>query len=448
MSKKLTTEIFIERSNKIHNNKFDYCDSVFVDSLTPIKIICPIHGEFYQKACDHYKGNGCKKCGHDKLAAERIKTQEQFIEECKEIHGEKIDYSKAVYNGNKNKVLLTCNICHKDFEQLPSVQLRGGGCPHCSGCLKGTTEWFINKSIKVHGDLYEYDVTEYVDAKTPVNIRCKIHGVVTVNPTTFPNHGGCPECGRTKADLNTRYTQDEMLNKFKLTHGDKYNYDKFIYYTAKDKSIVTCEKHGDFLVTPASHIRGTGCAKCAKNSKDTTESFIAKAVLKHGNKFNYDNVHYINCHNKVEIHCNQCNKSFMQTPTGHLSGRFGCTECSNMFVGFKRGAFIEKYKNQDCTLYVVVGKDGCTDFLKIGITGMSTEKRLSIKVPYKFNILEEIINEAGFIWNLEKHLHKVFKQYKYEPNIKFGGSTECFTIGCLPHIEETIINYSNNYVYN
>lgn len=57
MGKKITTEEFIERANKIHKGKYLYTESVYVNTETKVKIICPIHGEFWQTPHMHLKIN-------------------------------------------------------------------------------------------------------------------------------------------------------------------------------------------------------------------------------------------------------------------------------------------------------------------------------------------------------------------------------------------------------
>ena len=41
-----TKEQFIEEANAIHNNRYNYDLVEYVNSSTPVKIICPIHGVF------------------------------------------------------------------------------------------------------------------------------------------------------------------------------------------------------------------------------------------------------------------------------------------------------------------------------------------------------------------------------------------------------------------
>lgn len=55
---------FITKSNQVHDNKYSYIDSVYVNSKTKIKIICPEHGEYYQLSSEHIRGKGCKNCNY------------------------------------------------------------------------------------------------------------------------------------------------------------------------------------------------------------------------------------------------------------------------------------------------------------------------------------------------------------------------------------------------
>lgn len=61
--KKLTTEEFIEKAEKVHGDRYDYSKVNYTDSKTKVCIICPIHGEFLQSPAKHLQGQGCKQCG-------------------------------------------------------------------------------------------------------------------------------------------------------------------------------------------------------------------------------------------------------------------------------------------------------------------------------------------------------------------------------------------------
>jgi hypothetical protein len=53
---------FIEKANKVHNNKFDYSQSVYIKAHSKITIICPKHGSFEQEPNRHLAGDDCNKC--------------------------------------------------------------------------------------------------------------------------------------------------------------------------------------------------------------------------------------------------------------------------------------------------------------------------------------------------------------------------------------------------
>ncbi len=59
---KLDTNEFINRANIIHENRYDYSKSIYINSRTEVEIICKKHGAFYQLSNNHLKGHGCNKC--------------------------------------------------------------------------------------------------------------------------------------------------------------------------------------------------------------------------------------------------------------------------------------------------------------------------------------------------------------------------------------------------
>jgi hypothetical protein len=66
-NKKLNTDLFIEKANYIHENKYDYSQTSYVNGSTKIKISCPIHGLFEQKPNNHlYSVQGCPICKESK----------------------------------------------------------------------------------------------------------------------------------------------------------------------------------------------------------------------------------------------------------------------------------------------------------------------------------------------------------------------------------------------
>ncbi len=184
----LTKEEFIEKAKEVHGDKYDYSKVVYINSTTPVTIVCPEHGEFLQKPINHLRGSGCHKC----TGLIRLTTSE-FIEKAKEVHGDKYDYSKVVYINNHTKVTIVCPI-HGEFEQIPNTHLLGCGCPICAGNIKLSTDEFVEKARKIHGDKYIYDKVNYVNNSTKVIITCPIHGEFEQVPYKHLIGHGCPRC--------------------------------------------------------------------------------------------------------------------------------------------------------------------------------------------------------------------------------------------------------------
>gem|GEM_PF-2831800 len=212
---KRTTEEFITKANKKHDGKYDYSKVKYINSKTKICIICPEHGEFWQEPSSHLSGCGCPNCGGTKKM-----TTEKFIAKAKKVHGDKYNYSKVEYKDNKTKVCIICPE-HGEFWQQPSHHyLKGCGCPNCGGTKKMTTEKFIAKAKKVHGDKYDYSKVKLDGVNNEVAIICPEHGEFYQIPTVHLKEHGCPICNR---GFSKQY-KFNLLQEFK----DEYAFRTFL----------------------------------------------------------------------------------------------------------------------------------------------------------------------------------------------------------------------------
>ena len=151
----------------------------------------------------------------------RRKTTEQFIAEGKMIHGDKYDYSKVVYVGNKEKVTIICPI-HGEFRQKPIEHLRSCGCTKCAkenakrsrGCGK---DIFIEKAKSIHGDKYDYSKVNYINSYTQVIIVCPFHGEFTKLPKNhIVEKQGCPTCSMEQKGTRDRLTYGKGIRDKKF----------------------------------------------------------------------------------------------------------------------------------------------------------------------------------------------------------------------------------------
>lgn len=117
-----------------------------------------------------------------------------YIGRFKLVHGSKYDYSKTVYTTSKTEVVILCKE-HGEFLQTPNHHLQGDGCPKCQGNQRLQVKQFIQAAQLVHGDLYDYSLSNYTNAHQPVDIVCKTHGVFSKSPNNhIQGQQGCPQC--------------------------------------------------------------------------------------------------------------------------------------------------------------------------------------------------------------------------------------------------------------
>ena len=130
-SEKLTTEEFIKKAISVHGDKYDYSKVMYNGRTQKVTIVCPEHGDFEQTPDAHFV-SGCNRCGNAVIGNKLKLSTNSFIENAKQVHGNKYDYSKTVYTGAKNHITIICTE-HGEFEQSAGHHHNSGhGCPRCS----------------------------------------------------------------------------------------------------------------------------------------------------------------------------------------------------------------------------------------------------------------------------------------------------------------------------
>lgn len=190
----LSTDKFIEKARKVHGNKYDYSKVDYKNSLTNICIICPEHGEFWQRPSSHLAGHTCLKCADLIRNNSRKYNKEKFIEKSIQVHGNKYDYSKVDY---KNKNTKVCIICpkHGEFWQKPENHYYGHGCPVCneSKLEKTVREALIDNNIyfirSANKGVFNWLGKQHLDFYLPnYNIAIECQGIQHYKPVDFSGH--------------------------------------------------------------------------------------------------------------------------------------------------------------------------------------------------------------------------------------------------------------------
>lgn len=180
---------------KAHGKTYDYSLVKYTTSDTPVTIICKAHGRFKQKPGAHKVGIGCHKCGLEAIGkANRRKEMplKDWVKRLQTIHGNTYDYSKL-----KNGVIV-CRT-HGHFSMTPWRHAAGYGCPSCGNARTGDarrlpTREVIKRFRAVHGNHYDYSLTEYTKYNSLVSIICPDHGSFEVTPVAHWSGSTCPQC--------------------------------------------------------------------------------------------------------------------------------------------------------------------------------------------------------------------------------------------------------------
>ena len=146
-----TLDEFIADSRKIHGEKYGY-KGPYINSHTPIEIICPEHGSFYQSPTNHLNGCGCPKCKGEKLKKIFSSNSEEFLKKAEKVHGSEYDYESVEYVNNFTPVAITCPK-HGKYYQIPHNHLQGKGCPVCN---ESKLERVVSRILDENGINYEY----------------------------------------------------------------------------------------------------------------------------------------------------------------------------------------------------------------------------------------------------------------------------------------------------
>ena len=264
--RKLRQQEFISKATEKFKGKYNYDKVIYKKANIPVIITCPIHGDFQQTPTQHLRLTGCPRCAKKKSIKSPQKIQEAkeiFLTKAKAIWGDKFDYSKVDYESSGIKVCIICSK-HGEFWQTPGHHIAGEQCPKCSQeeaveKRKVLSEVQFLKTAHNKFPQYDYTRVEYINAKTPVEIVCPLHGAFWVTPDNFIRTCtiGCQKCAK-----NHRHSTEEWIVKATLIHKNKYNYSKVVYTNAHDKVCIICPKHGEFFQEANSHLMGSGCPKC------------------------------------------------------------------------------------------------------------------------------------------------------------------------------------------
>lgn len=212
---------FSSALNKFNSNMIERIYFIINDMEDrPVCLVCGSYVNFTNGLYSTYCSNKCIN----------IKTLEyrkcQFIEKSNKVHNNKYDYSFVEYKNNSKNVDIICPI-HGVFSQKPNNHLNGKGCKKCVIDV-WDTKTFIEKAKKIHGDTYDYSLSEYKYSTSKIKIICKKHGEFYIKSISHLMGKGCIKCGREKSNWN-------MLNYYRQNKNDAYKMGTLYFVQLENK---------------------------------------------------------------------------------------------------------------------------------------------------------------------------------------------------------------------
>jgi len=163
-------------------------------------------------------------------------TQDEFIKKSMFIHKNlSYEYHKVLYLNNDSQVIIVCKE-HGDFYMTPKNHLKGQKCKSCAYKYRNNrnsnTIEFIKKAERIYGkDKYDYSKIEYKNARSKINIICKVHGQFSINPSNHINaKQGCKDCGLELIGFNRSRWIKKCENKICIFYILKCWSDKEYFY--------------------------------------------------------------------------------------------------------------------------------------------------------------------------------------------------------------------------
>ena len=146
---------------------------------------------------------------------------------------------------------------------------------------KLTTEQWVQQAKEIHGDKFNYINTVYSTAKTRLDINCPEHGLQNMLPHHHLKGYGCGVCGKKQINISNgnQITQEEFIRRGKLV-SENLTFERTIYKSKREDVIITCKLHGDYISKAEMILKGCGCPKCtiSKGEQEVEKWLISKGI--------------------------------------------------------------------------------------------------------------------------------------------------------------------------
>lgn len=211
--------------------------STYRGNRVPMKLVCPIHGEWEREPKNLLMGRGCPKCGITKRSISSRLPYKEFLKRARIVHSSRYEYPEEEYWKEPSKAGIICHTHGIFYQNIDNHLLQKQNCPKCMfyknfGNKPKPVEEFIKDAIRIHGDKYEYKNAIYLGKDIKLLVTCRKHGDFYVRPTDHLSHrSGCPKCSASEPEVRLMHLFERMhityIYQFSFPDS-RYTYDFFL----------------------------------------------------------------------------------------------------------------------------------------------------------------------------------------------------------------------------
>nr|QQV29524.1 hypothetical protein K-LCC10_0269 [Kaumoebavirus] len=272
-NKKNTKKTFAEVQSIVDekfNKTLKLVESSYKNTYSQVDIMCSVCGNKWKLSPNTllYKYHrGCLECNPPPKTVTDI-TFDMFEKEAIDRYGDVFTFVDRMYVNIYTPVRIVCKKCNHNWEPTPVNLLdkrRVYPCPspECSGRVIRTPQMFSAEVKEIHGDIYEIDEKTYKGTMYNVAVKCKKCQHSWQTKPSSLISKHNPKGCPKCAIIEKTKSPEKILAMSKEVHGELYEYDVSSMNGMSNKMKIICKKHGPFLQTPSGHVSGRGCPTCS-----------------------------------------------------------------------------------------------------------------------------------------------------------------------------------------
>lgn len=252
-------KMYLQKSENVEILEYD-------DNCDKIKCKCLICGLEYDTSYDSLiQGSMHKNCA-SLLALSKMRLSTKEVEERVKSFGNNIDIVFSNYISAKSLLNCKCLDCGHIWLARQRNLIRGRGCPICAQKKRDMSRWKpLDEYKQLLSNMNLSVISQYVNATTPVTLRCNICGETFESTMTYISQNliGCKVCSQ---ENERKIKLENFIEKLQEGNSTIKLIGRFVDMSTSTDFL--CSECGEsFSRTPHDLLKSCNCPNCTTNSK-------------------------------------------------------------------------------------------------------------------------------------------------------------------------------------